>query len=362
MIGWRELVECGGYVPARDRGRCGSRAATTSSPTARSSTSGPSGQRLLASGSWTTAPASLRLRRRPATTRASTSRPAVRGGGQGIWIRHTVHKRPGAEPERLDLVHPLRCRGAGAAGDQGHRARLRALRAAGLLDPGRRSRDRPRPRRGLGRDRRLRRLLAARPSAATTSPASTCRPTGSTRRRCRRRSSSRPTRTPASAAARGRRRDDRARGLAGDDRPQLGLRARRALGLAGGDGLRRRAGRLLRRRRGADPARALDDRLDPVRDADARRRAPSPRRRRALRSAEIGESARRPASSSFPARTWSCGVGSRRRAKDFVGWVYADPDGPEHNTVNCSIADLELTVERDGQPAADARAGGRRRV
>ena len=36
--------------------------------------------------------------------------------------------------------------------------------------------------------------------------------------------------------------------------------------------------------------------------------------------------------------------------KDFVGWVYADPKGPEHNTVNCSVADLELTVERPGQP------------
>jgi hypothetical protein len=32
--------------------------------------------------------------------------------------------------------------------------------------------------------------------------------------------------------------------------------------------------------------------------------------------------------------------------KDFVGWVYADPKGPEHNTINCSVADLELTVER----------------
>jgi hypothetical protein len=34
--------------------------------------------------------------------------------------------------------------------------------------------------------------------------------------------------------------------------------------------------------------------------------------------------------------------------KDFVGWVYADPDGTEHNTVNCSIADMRLQVERDG--------------
>jgi len=30
----------------------------------------------------------------------------------------------------------------------------------------------------------------------------------------------------------------------------------------------------------------------------------------------------------------------------FVGWVYADPDGGEHNTVNCSIADMRLVVER----------------
>jgi len=29
----------------------------------------------------------------------------------------------------------------------------------------------------------------------------------------------------------------------------------------------------------------------------------------------------------------------------FVGWTYADPDGSEHHTVNCSIADMRLTVE-----------------
>ena len=38
-------------------------------------------------------------------------------------------------------------------------------------------------------------------------------------------------------------------------------------------------------------------------------------------------------------------------AKDFVGWVYADPKGPEHNVVNCSIADLELMIERKGHSA-----------
>ncbi len=36
--------------------------------------------------------------------------------------------------------------------------------------------------------------------------------------------------------------------------------------------------------------------------------------------------------------------------KDFVGWVYADPKGPEHHTVNCSVSDLELSVERPGKP------------
>lgn len=37
-------------------------------------------------------------------------------------------------------------------------------------------------------------------------------------------------------------------------------------------------------------------------------------------------------------------------SKDFVGWVYADPKGPEHNTLNCSVSDLELTVERPALP------------
>jgi hypothetical protein len=42
-------------------------------------------------------------------------------------------------------------------------------------------------------------------------------------------------------------------------------------------------------------------------------------------------------------------VGAER--KDFVAWVYADPVGPDHNTLNCSVSDLELDVELDGGPA-----------
>ena len=39
----------------------------------------------------------------------------------------------------------------------------------------------------------------------------------------------------------------------------------------------------------------------------------------------------------------------RAPRKDFVGWVYADPDGPEHHTVNCSISDMTLDVIRKGR-------------
>jgi hypothetical protein len=35
--------------------------------------------------------------------------------------------------------------------------------------------------------------------------------------------------------------------------------------------------------------------------------------------------------------------------RNFVAWIYADPKGPEHNTLNCSVADLELEVERGGR-------------
>ena len=49
-------------------------------------------------------------------------------------------------------------------------------------------------------------------------------------------------------------------------------------------------------------------------------------------------------------------VGSEPR--NFVGWVYADPVGPEHNTVNCSICDLALVVERKGQEARRLECSG----
>ena len=38
--------------------------------------------------------------------------------------------------------------------------------------------------------------------------------------------------------------------------------------------------------------------------------------------------------------------------------MYADPDGSEHDTVNCSIADLELDVDVDGSPPLSLTAPG----
>ena len=45
-------------------------------------------------------------------------------------------------------------------------------------------------------------------------------------------------------------------------------------------------------------------------------------------------------------------------AKDFVAWIYADPKGPEHNTMNCSIADLALKVERPGESHTHVQVAG----
>ena len=36
-----------------------------------------------------------------------------------------------------------------------------------------------------------------------------------------------------------------------------------------------------------------------------------------------------------------------------MGWVYADPDGSEHHAVNCSIADMRLSVEPAGGASSE---------
>ena len=69
-----------------------------------------------------------------------------------------------------------------------------------------------------------------------------------------------------------------------------------------------------------------------------------------IRSTEVSE---QPAGARFELRGKGVKLTGRVGAerKDFVAWIYADPVGPEHNTLNCSISDLELDVEVDGKPA-----------
>lgn len=70
---------------------------------------------------------------------------------------------------------------------------------------------------------------------------------------------------------------------------------------------------------------------------------------------------RRFRSTAIDARPGSCdfvlpgdGITARGRLnaplEQFVGWIYADPDGPEHHTINCSISDLDLRIELPGKP------------
>jgi hypothetical protein len=69
-----------------------------------------------------------------------------------------------------------------------------------------------------------------------------------------------------------------------------------------------------------------------------------------IRSTQVSES---PTGAEFKLTGKDIKVSGRVSAerKNMVAWIYADPVGPEHNTLNCSISDLELDVELDGKPA-----------
>lgn len=43
---------------------------------------------------------------------------------------------------------------------------------------------------------------------------------------------------------------------------------------------------------------------------------------------------------------------------DTIGWVYADPDGSTHEVLNCSVADLELRLERGGGTVTELGTNG----
>jgi hypothetical protein len=61
----------------------------------------------------------------------------------------------------------------------------------------------------------------------------------------------------------------------------------------------------------------------------------------------------------LPGRELSVRGSVRAARKDLAGWVYADPAGGRHDTVNCSIASMDLEVLRRGRaPLALACPGG----
>ena len=148
---------------------------------------------------------------------------------------------PGRGAHRLDLVHALRRRRGRAAGDEGHRAGGRGLGAGGRLHRGRRRAcsspgargarcEHARARGELGPA--LRGRAGGLPAPALRVPL---------RRAAAEDQVPLPlSRRPLLGRGDGRRRAARARGLAGDDRPQLGRRARRALDLDPGERVRRR--------------------------------------------------------------------------------------------------------------------------
>lgn len=65
-----------------------------------------------------------------------------------------------------------------------------------------------------------------------------------------------------------------------------------------------------------------------------------------VRSTEIGETPQR-CEFTLPGKDVTVRGRVSAPRERFVGWIYADPDGSEHNTVNCSIAEMELEIERD---------------
>jgi hypothetical protein len=71
-----------------------------------------------------------------------------------------------------------------------------------------------------------------------------------------------------------------------------------------------------------------------------------------IRSTEVREAPER-CEFTLPGRGVSVQGIVQANRKDFVGWIYADPEGGEHNTVNCSIADMTLSVRRDGAAPLD---------
>jgi hypothetical protein len=57
----------------------------------------------------------------------------------------------------------------------------------------------------------------------------------------------------------------------------------------------------------------------------------------------------------LPGRDLTVHGSVRAQPKDFVGFAYADPAGGEHHPINCSIADMRLTVTHAGRAHVELR-------
>ena len=213
------------------------------------------------------------------------------GGGRAIWIRHTIHQRPGRAEPTASLWFTFF--DADAPGPRATKQTVAARRAVG---PGRRLH--PGRRRGA---RAGRRATGAAASEALTASwdlrfSDEAEPLHHLPYDVMYRTKLPKTKflSPYPDADVHRQRDDRRRGdrdrrLAGDDRPQLGRRARRALDLDPGPGPRRQRRRLSRHRGGPDQDRPRDDPLGRQRpDRDRRRGAPRRRLPRHLRHRDRG--------------------------------------------------------------------------
>ena len=102
---------------------------------------------------------------------------------------------------------------------------------------------------------------------------------------------------------------------------------------------------------------ARDDPMGRQRDAPPRRRS-STASAASTGSAPPGSPTGRPRASSGHRKGRQGPRTGLGPAAQFVAWVYADPKGPEHNTLNCSISDLELVVERKGREPLRLESSG----
>ncbi len=275
----------------------------------------------------------------------------------GVWIRHTVHKRPGAR-RAARCGAPCSTPAADApVHAQAHDRASSAFPAGGWIAVGGRQHRARRARGQLRRRALVAALLQRRSPSCATSP-----PSGSTARRCRapssrarrpRRASTAPSRSPDGAAI-------ELGGWPGMVGHNWGSEhAERWIWLHGigfaeapDAWLDVALGRLL-----------IAGRMTPwvangVLCLDGRRHRLGGLGARGLSVQESAAGAHAPDSPGGAA--CRCALRVESPAGSAAGWRYADPDGGEHDVVNCSVAALELTVHdarqrRSRTPAQRAR-------